>query len=140
MSSFNLGGLSFDAFSGLSPHINKKVSACLANEGPIPPGIYYILDRKSGGFLGSLLDRLKGRSDWFALYAEDAEIDDATYCREVLRGNFRLHPKGIYGVSKGCIVIEKQHEFHFLRSMLRSVKPRAIPGSELHAYGKLAVR
>ena len=140
MSSFKVGALSFDAFSGLSPYINKRTAACLANAGPIPPGTYYILDRESGGLLGPLWDRIKGRTDWFALYAIDNRIDDVAYCNEVERGNFRLHPKGTYGISKGCIVIAKPNEFHHLRSILRSTKPISIPGSKLFAYGKVVVR
>lgn len=140
MSAFQIGGSSFAAFSGLSPHINKKTAVCLANAGPIPTGTYYIVDRQSGGLLGPLLDRIKGKTDWFALYAIDSQIDDATYCKQVERGNFRLHPKGTYGISKGCIVIDKPSEFQHLQHILRSTKPTAIPGSKLLAYGKVVVR
>ena len=139
-SSFRIGVMSFDAFSGLSPYVNKRTAACLANAGPIPAGIYYILDRQSGGLLGPLWDRIKGRTDWFALYAIDSQIDDVAYCNEVKRGSFRLHPKGAYGISKGCIVIDKHSDFHYLRSMLRSRKPTPIPGTKLFAYGKVVVR
>lgn len=130
----------FAAFSGLSPYINKKTAACIANAGPIPPGNYYILDRESGGVLGALWDRIKGRSDWFALYAVDNQIDDVAYCNEVARGNFRLHPKGAYGISKGCIVIDKPGEFQHLRSVLRGREPIPIPGSKFSAYGKVSVQ
>jgi hypothetical protein len=140
MSSFRAGALSFDAFSGSAPFTNKKTAACLANAGPIPPGTYYILDRESGGLLGPLWDRIKGKADWLALYAMDNRIDDITYCNEIKRGNFRLHPKGAYGISKGCVVIDKPGEFQHLRSVLRSIKPASIPGTRLSAYGKVVVR
>lgn len=140
MSAFCLGGLSFDAFSGSAPHVNRRESACLANAGPIPPGTYYIVDREAGGVLGTLWSRIKGRTDWFALYADDTRIDDVTYCNEVERGNFRPHPKGPYGISKGCIVIDRPDEFHHLRNLLRSLKPVPVRGGALNAYAKLVVR
>lgn len=72
--------------------------------------------------------------------AHHAGIDDVTYCNEVERGNFRLHPKGPYGISKGCIVIDKPDEFHHLRNVLRSLKPVPVRGGALNAYAKLVVR
>ncbi|MEC4717869.1 DUF2778 domain-containing protein [Noviherbaspirillum sp. CPCC 100848] len=140
LSALKLGPFSYPAFSGLAPHVNKRHAGCLANAGPVPPGLYYILDRESGGLLGPLRDRISNRSEWFALYAVDQKIDDYTYCNEVERGNFRLHPKGPSGISKGCIVLEKQVDFFRLRACLESASPTAIPGSKLKAYGKLWVR
>jgi hypothetical protein len=52
MSTFNIGVISFPAFSGLAPHINRCLSVCLADLGPIPFGRYYIVDRESGERLG----------------------------------------------------------------------------------------
>jgi len=97
MSAFKCGATSFPAFSGLGEHVNRRTSACILNAGPIPPGAYYIFDRQSGGLLGPLRDLFTGRDIWFALYAIDNEIDDETYCKQVKRGLFRLHPKGPFG-------------------------------------------
>lgn len=108
MSTFKLAGLSFPAFSGYGNNINKRSTVCLAGAGAIPPGTYYLLDRESGGRLGGLWDRIKGRTNWFALYADDGRIDDYTFCNEIERGNFRLHPKGPRGISKGCIDREQR--------------------------------
>lgn len=140
LSPLRMGAFDYPAFSGQAPYVNKRHAACLAEVGPIPPGTYYLLDRESGGLLGSLWDRIKNRKDWFALYAIDQKIDDYTYCNEVERGNFRLHPKGRIGVSKGCIVLEKHADFLQLRAFLTSAKPVPIPGSKLKAYGKVVVR
>ena len=140
MSTFWCGASSFSAFSGLEQHRNKRVSACILNKGPIPPGTYYIFDRQSGGLLGPLKDLFTGRDEWFALYAIDNKIDDETYCEQVKRGQFRLHPKGRFGVSQGCIVIESAHDFQFLRTILKNAKAEAIPGVGLKAYGKVVVR
>jgi hypothetical protein len=139
MSRFKTGAQSFDAFSGLGEYANKRASACLKGAGAIPPGTYYIFDRQSGGRLGAIRDFFTGRDEWFALYAADGRIDDATFCNEVERGNFRLHPKGRLGRSEGCVVIDKAADFEHLRTLLTSVAPSPVPGSTLKAYATLAV-
>lgn len=140
LSEFKIGTQSFPAFSGLGPYVNKRMAACTHDLGPIPPGAYYILDRRSGGFLDPLWDRIKGHSGWLALYADDGKIDDYTYCRQVERGNFRLHPKVGLGISKGCITVESQANFNHIHAVLTSVKPIQVPGTDIQAYGKVIVR
>jgi hypothetical protein len=140
MSTFKCGATSFPAFSGLGKHVNKRVSACIPNEGPIPPGTYYIFDRQSGGLLGPLKDLFTGRDEWFALYAIDNNIDDETYCKKVKRGLFRLHLKGPFGKSQGCIVIESEKDFLFLKTILKNAKTKTIPDVGLEAYGKVIVK
>lgn len=139
MSVFEYGAAHFPAFSGLGRHANQWGSACLVGEGPIPPGEYYIFDRQSGGRLGELHDWRNGRSNWFALHALDANIDDETYCNKVKRGLFRLHGNGAMGRSEGCIVIENPTDYQSLRAILKSRAPTAVPGSTLVAYGKVRV-
>jgi hypothetical protein len=139
MSSLVCGSTSFRAFSGAEGHINKRTSACLKNAGPIPPEIYYIFDRQSGGLLGPLRDLFNGRDEWFALYTIDSRIDDETLCNNIKRGQFRLHPKGVSGRSEGCIVIEKPSDFMYLKTILRNQKQIEIPNVDLKAYGKLVV-
>lgn len=133
------GNLQFPAFSGYGPHINKRVSACVKDGGPIPPGSYYILDRQSGGALGWLRDLFTDRSIWFALYAADGEIDDKTLCEQITRGQFRLHPRGPRGISQGCITVDKLEDFHKISLMLRSKPAKLIEGNELSAYGVIEV-
>lgn len=140
MSAFKCGASSFPAFSGLGQNANQRSAACFAGVGPIPPGSYYIFDRQSGGLLESFRNLFSDHSDWFALYAIDERIDDETFCDNIKRGNFRLHPKGGLGISKGCITIESVSDFQFLRVMLKNRKPEAVPGSKLFAYGKVVVR
>lgn len=140
MSVLKCGAMSFPAFSGLSAQANRREFACNVGVGPIPPGSYYIFDRQSGGLLGSLYDMLGRHSDWFALYAIDGTIDDETYCEEVKRGNFRLHPKGAVGISKGCITIESLADFQHLRAILKNSIQEAVPGIKLLAYGKVVVK
>lgn len=140
MSTFKTGVISFPAFSGLDRHVNDRGSSCLAVEGPIPPGTYYIFDRQSGGLLGPLRELFNDKVSWFALYAADEKIDDETYCKKVKRGAFRLHPKGDLGRSEGCITIDKIGDFHHISAMLRGACQAEVPGSKLKAYGKVMVR
>jgi len=139
MSTFLCGATRFPAFSGLGSHVNKRISACIPNQGPIPPGTYYIFDRQSGGLFGPLRDLFNDRYQWFALYAIDDEIDDEAFCEKVKRGQFRLHPKGATGRSEGCVVIEKKTDYQFLRSILKKSEQVEVPGVELKAYGHLVV-
>jgi hypothetical protein len=139
MSAFKLGGFSFPAFSGYQENINQPSAICFANEGPIPMGRYYILDRQTG-LLGTIKGIFSGHLDWFALYAMDGKIDDEVYCNKVKRGQFRLHPKGTQGVSLGCVTIEKLSDFQHLKTILRGANPSAIPNSNLKAYGILTVK
>jgi hypothetical protein len=58
LSALKHGAIAFPAFSGLGSNVNRRISACLAGKGPIPPGEYYLLDRQTGGRLGSLYNAL----------------------------------------------------------------------------------
>jgi len=133
-------GASFSAFSGLDEHVNRWLSACIPDQGPIPPGTYYIIDRQSGGLLGPLRDLFTDRDQWFALYAIDEKIDDETFFSNVKRGLFRIHPKGSFGRSEGCVVINEESDFLFLRAILKNTSKSFIPGTELESYGRLVVR
>lgn len=140
MSALKVGGWSFPAFSGRVGYMNKKVFACTPDLGPIPPGRYYILDRQSGGALGSLLTRIKGHQNWFSLYADDGRIDDKMYCKQVERGSFRLHPKTGLGISKGCITVESAGHFNQLRAIIKSNTPINVKGTDVLAYGVVVVK
>jgi len=140
MSAFKCGARKFPAFSGLGEHRNKRTAACILNKGPIPPGVYYIIDRQSGGLLGPLRDLFTGRDQWFALYAKDSKIDDEVFCNKVKRGQFRLHPKGPFGRSEGCIVIDKESDFRNLGVILKKGGKAIIPGTQIESYGKLVVK
>ncbi|EHK66422.1 hypothetical protein KYC_09756 [Achromobacter arsenitoxydans SY8] len=140
MSKLKGRGLSVDAFSGREGHFNECESACLRNVGPIPAGKYYIVDRPSGGLRGAVNTWVGGRWDWFALFAQDSKVDDWVFCREVERGNFRLHPKGRRGISEGCITVERESDFTAVRKILLKSEGASIPGSSLKAYGIVNVR
>lgn len=132
-----IAGFSFPAFSGDGNFRNRRTHMCLPNQGPIPVGEYFIVDRPSGGKFGWAYDWWK--EDWFALYANDRVIDDERYCAGLRRGQFRLHPKGLQGISLGCITLEKHSDFDLLRTLLEQTTKEAIPGSDLMAYGTIQV-
>ncbi|WP_244122195.1 DUF2778 domain-containing protein [Burkholderia latens] len=139
MSAFEIDGRKFPAFSGLTPHINKRSQQCLKAYGPIPLGTYYIVDRQSGGRLGRFHDLGSGKSNWFALYAVDDRIDDETFCNGVRRGEFRLHPKSGFGISRGCITLNDEADFHIVRGLLKNSSASFIPGTNIRTYGKVVV-
>lgn len=139
MSELKCGPHKFPAFSGLSSYVNKRMTACVAGFGAIPPGAYYIIDRESGGILGSIRDTIKNRRDWFSLLADDGKIDDEMICDQVTRGQFRLHPKGSLGISQGCIVIDDAHRFLDLRALLKATTQQKIKGTSVMTYGRVIV-
>ena len=134
-----LGASSYSAFSGIGDHVNKTISQCIKAKGPIPKGLYYIIDRQSGGLLGPLRDLFNDKDEWFALYACDETIDDFTFCDEVKRGNFRIHPKGPLGISQGCVTIESLSDFKIIRSLLKGTEVEFIPNTNIECYGTLKV-
>lgn len=140
MSRFQIAALSVPAYSGRGRNINQRSAACIPGLGPIPPGEYYIFDRQSGGRLEWFKNLINDQRDWFALYAIDGKIDDETYCDRVNRGQFRLHPKGPRGISEGCITVDALGEFQLISTILRSIRPATVSGTQLKAYGKVVVR
>ncbi|MGV1829381.1 DUF2778 domain-containing protein [Agrobacterium vitis] len=140
MSTLKCGASSVEAFSGLGLNVNRREAACSPYVGPLPPGVYYIVDRQSGGILGSLRDFFRDRSEWFALYAIDQKIDDEMFCDQVKRGHFRLHPKGPLGISEGCITVNNKSDFMQIRSILLKSSTLPVPGTSLKAYGKVTVK
>ena len=144
MSTFTVGALSVAAFSGLGADVNRRASMCRYGNGPIPVGQYYIFDRPSGGLIGPLREMLGGgadKSQWFSLYAIDDHIDnDSMLCHEIVRGQFRLHPKGTLGRSEGCITIDDIRDWLTVHAALRNTTPVSVPGSALKAYGIVVVK
>ena len=143
-SEFKIGALSFAAFSGKEGYTNKPSLMCTPGYGAIPIGRYYIFDRQSGGILGPLKDWLdmngNHKSEWYALYAIDGSIDDdKTLCEKIVRGQFRLHPKGRLGISEGCITIENMNDWTRIRAIFSDTPKVPVPGSSLKAYAELIV-
>jgi len=136
---FNYDGLNCTAFSGNGQHRNNPASGNIPNDGSIPMGRYYIVDRLSGGTLGPLLDWIADRGIWFALWRDDGLIDDITLVDGVRRGEFRLHPKGARGISLGCITLEYRSEFETLRTYLLARPTTYIPDTTIRTYGTVDI-
>lgn len=131
-----IDGSAFPAFSGQGKYRNQRSQMCVPNNGPIPIGTYFIVDRPSGG--GNIFEQLR-KAEWFALFAKDRVIDDERWCAGVLRGQFRLHAKGPLGLSEGCITLERDVDFDFLRRSLLKTERELIPGTKLMSYGTVQV-
>lgn len=136
----------FAAFSGSGARTHDPASVAIKDTGPLPPGLYYIVARQSGGRMGWLYDFVKDQAsgvhheDWFALYRDDGQIDDYTVINGVRRGNFRIHPNGRFGRSEGCITIAAPSEFARLRQWLLTQKTGVIPRTGIRYYGTVTVR
>lgn len=134
------------AYSGRGRYINNPDFSHLPDEGPLPQGLYYIVDHQSGGRLGWLRDSYAEwtsstkHSDWFALYRNDGKVDDSTFVQGVQRGNFRLHAAGFFGLSKGCITVPDRVQFERLRNFLKAEPAAHIPGTSITYYGTIQVR
>ena len=140
-----LGFGSIEAYSGRDLGRDNPRAVALEGIGPIPPGRYYIIDRETGGRLGWARDLWaeyangNDHSQWFSLW--NPSTGDITIVNGVKRGNFRIHPSGISGLSKGCITIVNKADFIKLREFIRSGPPSIpIPGARQKAYGIVEVR
>ena len=111
----------------------------MPNNGAIPVGRYYIVDRQSGGTLGPLKDFFTGRDEWFALYRDDGSVDDETFVNGVRRGEFRLHPIGPARTSLGCITLQFEREFDAMRRAFLATTTSTIPSTSTTTYGVVHV-
>lgn len=78
------------------------------------------------------------RNEWFALYRDDGLINDETFVKGVRRGEFRLHPIGPSGISKGCITLYSQSDFKILASALLRTGGQQL-GNYIIAHGVVQV-
>ena len=136
-SPFTLYGVgTFLAHSGSGIYRNHGGCRAVPDNGPIPPGKYWIVERGEGGLYGkanafvrdtinkTFYDAEFKHSEWFALYRDDWGIDDGTWIDDVYRGLFRLHPGTI---SKGCITIAHNSDYALIRNALLQEKPEPVP-------------
>lgn len=136
----------FPVFTGLAPYTNKAGCASREN-GPIPTGKYWIIDRPRGGICTRVRNEFQSLwtgnnyDEWFALYRQDGVLDDGTWLYYTHRGNFRLHPlrPDGSGYSDGCITFFNQHDFQTLRHALLAAHIEPVPDSNLRAYGEVTV-
>ncbi|WP_414450874.1 DUF2778 domain-containing protein [Burkholderia sp. 22PA0099] len=140
----------FMAFSGNSVYRNRGGCTAVLNNGPIPAGKYWIVDRPTGGIrsrteawlkdtTNALLGKPSHRDEWFALYRDDGLIDDWTWVDGVKRGQFRLHPAGGRGASLGCVTLPSYADFSRIRQALLHTSTLPAGNSGINAYGWIEV-
>lgn len=151
ISIFTIFGVgAFPAFSGDGIYRNRGGCTAVVDNGPIPAGKYWIVDRPSGGTKSrglawakdtwnSAMGAPSHHSEWFALYRDDGLIDDYTWINGVRRGNFRLHPIGGAGRSLGCITLSSYADFQAVRRALLHTNVVSAGNSGLTAYGWIEV-
>jgi Protein of unknown function (DUF2778) len=140
----------FQAFSGNSIFRNRGGCTAIPDNGPIPAGKYWIVDRPAGGIrsqmqtwakdlANTLIGKPSHHNEWFALYRDDGRIDDETLINGKKRDHFRLHPVGGAGVSLGCITLQSLADFQRLRSALLHTTTVPAGNSGIRAYGWIEV-
>lgn len=140
----------FQAFSGNNIYRNRSGCTAVRDNGPIPSGKYWVVDRPTGGVrsqteawitdtANALIGKPSHRDEWFALYRDDGQIDDWTWINGVKRGNFRLHPAGGRGASLGCITLPNYPDFQRIRQALLHTATIPARNSGLNAYGWIEV-
>jgi hypothetical protein len=140
----------YAAYSGNGIYKNRGGCTGIPDNGPIPAGKYWLVDRPKGGIGSQMQAQLKdawnglvghpsNHSEWFALYRDDGVIDDWTWINGVKRGNFRLHPVGGQNISLGCITLTSVTGFRELRQKLLSNPTVPAGHSGLQAYGWIEV-
>ena len=138
-------GQPYPAFSGTGTGRDNPAKASAVDVGPIPPGLYYIVDRPVGGRIPGLaaffhdLISNSDRQHWFALYAKGT-LSDFTFVEGIKRGNFRLHPIGRLGLSEGCITLSSLDDFNRLSAFLLGQPAANIPGTKIRFYGTVTVQ
>ncbi|CRG49165.1 DUF2778 domain-containing protein [Yersinia wautersii] len=148
LSIFGVG--TFMAFSGNKAYRNRGGCTMVPDNGPLPEGRYWIVERPKGGVKTRINTAMKDfptkfthaptdHNEWFGLYRDDGKIDDYTWINNVERGNFRLHPIGPMGVSMGCITLQHAADFQVLRKALLHTQTIAVNGTKLMAYGCIEV-
>ncbi|WP_145476753.1 DUF2778 domain-containing protein [Yersinia similis] len=148
LSIFGVG--TFMAFSGNKAYRNRGGCTMVPDNGPLPEGRYWIVERPKGGVKTRINTAMKDfptkfthaptdHNEWFGLYRDDGKIDDYTWINNVERGNFRLHPIGPMGVSMGCITLQHAADFQVLRQALLHTQTIAVNGTKLMAYGCIEV-
>ena len=148
LSIFGIG--TFMAISGNGMYRNRGGCTAIKDNGPIPAGRYWIVDRPTGGIgsriqtwakdaANSIIGTPTNHGEWFALYRDDGKIDDVTWVDGVERGNFRLHPIGGRGVSLGCIAVKGRSDYQAIRRALLHTATVPVRNGDLRAYGMIEV-
>jgi uncharacterized protein RhaS with RHS repeats len=129
-------GEKYRAFSGNGAYRNQPDATSVKDNGPLPEGTYYIVDRPRGGPISQAAAFVTGKSKWFALYRDDGSVGDSTSEKGVARSEIRLHPGSR---SYGCMTLKDDVDFDHLRNRLLKTSTGTIPGTNIKYYGTVLV-
>jgi len=135
--------LKINAFSGKGDATNNPASAGDKDSGPIPPGVYYIVDRVAGQ---RIQDRARDAwrrtvndSDpdkWFSLIPKGGDANGCVVVNGTKRCGFRLHPGDL---SLGCVTVEDRNAYNMLWQRLTTTTTGTIAGTNTKYYGTVTV-
>ncbi|WP_418391104.1 tlde1 domain-containing protein, partial [Akkermansia sp.] len=133
-------------FSGNGDGKNNPDNAGNKDNGPIPPGKYYVIKRQSGGIRSQFEDWTykmwndNDKTQWLAFIAIDGVLDDQKEINGVFRSSFRMH----YGTrSLGCITFLDKDVFEKVREFILETESKTVKGAdgtEYIYYGILEVK
>ena len=141
----------FEAYSGNKQYRNQAGCTHVKDIGPLPVGKYWIVNRPTGSLksefkqlitkdvINNILQKPSPREEWFALYRDDGLINDSTYINQVQRTAFRLHPRGFWGDSYGCITVDSYAEYKLIHKALLAQATQRIPNTNIITYGTITV-
>lgn len=126
----------FSVFTGLK-NLKNIMNCSHSENGAIPPGTYYIVERKQHDSIGArarnfyidvwnfVNSRSNDKNTWFALFDARSMSDATDIGGGKTRGGFRLHPVNSDGTgeSDGCITLCDYHAFFQLRHALLNTLP-----------------
>ena len=143
----------FSVFTGLNK-LKNVVNCSHSDNGAIPVGTYYIVERKQHNSIGSRVRnfgidvwnfvhwRENDKNTWFALYNAQSMSDATDIGNGKKRGGFRLHPVNSDGTgeSDGCITFCDYHAyFQFRHALLNTIQDEYWKFKGIKVYGIVRV-
>ena len=124
-------------FSGNGDGKNNPDNVGNKDNGPIPPGKYYVIKRQSGGIRSQIEDWTyklwndNDKTQWLTFIAIDDALDDQKEINGVFRSSFRMH----YGTrSLGCITFLDKEVFEKAREFILETESRTVKGADGTEY------
>ena len=124
-------------FSGNGAGKNNPDNVGNKDNGPIPPGKYYVIKRQSGGIRSQIEDWTyklwndNDKTQWLTFIAIDDALDDQKEINGVFRSSFRMH----YGTrSLGCITFLDKEVFEKAREFILETESRTVKGADGTEY------
>ena len=143
----------FSVFTGLK-NFKNVVNCSHKDNGAIPPGTYYIVERKQHDSIGSRVRnssidawnfinwRTNDKNTWFSLYNAQSMSDATDIGQGKKHGGFRLHPVNSDGTgeSDGCITFcDYNAYFQFRHALLNTLQDEYWKFKGIKVYGVVRV-